>query len=445
MAMGADPPVLRTQRVFYLGRPSGPSAAFAADVALEVFGISLTTIGFASLIARRPGVRIDLSNGWHVLSFALGMSWACVAAAIRVTIITAYTSWQWPATWGDSYLNVLDIATVCLVAPFVISVVNQRPTFRDIVRHPVVTLAYLVDLALIVTIPLIAYAILTGYSLFPFMTGLYVSFPLISVMAPFVGVTGVSFGCLLSGLSAGATAVGRWNALPEDQRLAAQFNIRDQMLWIQLFCTILVFASLSFVSVIKDRDRAREHVELQVEQRTEELRQALALVEKERALAQVAAKDKGDFLDFLAHELRNPLHAVANLSETLVEHSGLSPVLSPSLPPQSLLPRSEFKFIDGGPFPRRAALGSDASPSASDQGADISSTARGIQLCTSYMLSLVEEVMAMSSLENGSERVQMAPTDLRELFGKLLAAVSASATGCTGSSSLAMLATEFRL
>jgi len=70
------------------------------------------------------------------------------------------------------------------------------------------------------------------------------------------------------------------------------------------FLFILSLSSLTFVSVIKDRDRAKEGVEETVRQRTEELREALVLVERERAAAQAASKHKGVFLGFLAHELR---------------------------------------------------------------------------------------------------------------------------------------------
>jgi hypothetical protein len=122
-----------------------------------------------------------------------------------------------------------------LVAPFIISVVHDRPNIWKLCcRHPYIAAIYILDLALIICIPLVSQEILRGYSLFPFMAGLYITFPLINVLAPKVGVVGVSFAFMLAGISAGATAVGRWFALTPEAQDTAQFALRDQMLWIQL-------------------------------------------------------------------------------------------------------------------------------------------------------------------------------------------------------------------
>lgn len=122
-----------------------------------------------------------------------------------------------------------------VVAPFIISIVYERPNiWRHCFDHPYTAVLYVVDLALIVCLPLLSHAILKGYTLFPFMAGLYITFPLINVFAPKVGVVGVSFAFLLAGISAGATAIGRWHTLSPEEQQAAQFTIRDQLLWIQL-------------------------------------------------------------------------------------------------------------------------------------------------------------------------------------------------------------------
>jgi hypothetical protein len=81
---------------------------------LCTLGVSLITIGFASYFSRSPGVSVDLSNGWHVLAFAIGCCWTFISALVRMSIIIAYTSFIWPS-FGDSYLNILDVATIWCV------------------------------------------------------------------------------------------------------------------------------------------------------------------------------------------------------------------------------------------------------------------------------------------------------------------------------------------
>lgn len=291
------------QRVFYLARPVIASAAFAAEMVLETSLVSFTTILLASYIYKQPNIRVDLTNVWHLLSFAIGSCWAFVTALIRLRIIRAYSTQSWP-TFGDSWLNILDIGTIALVAPFVISFVNQPVTWKTIRIHPRLAIIYILDIVLICILPYLSHVILSGYTLFPFMAGLYLSFPLINMLAPWVGAVGITFSVMLCGISAGATAVGRWNRFTPEQQSTAQYNLREQMLWIQLFLYIMAFSSLAFLSVLVDRDRARESVEEEVRIRTEELRKALEQVDREKEFAEEASKAKGAFLGFLAHELR---------------------------------------------------------------------------------------------------------------------------------------------
>ncbi len=61
---------------------------------------------------------------------------------------------------------------------------------------------------------------------------------------------------------------------------------------------------------IRDIERARDHLEMQVKERTVEL------VESNRQLAE-AARAKGDFLDRMSHELRTPMNGVVGMTELL--------------------------------------------------------------------------------------------------------------------------------
>lgn len=71
-----------------------------------------------------------------------------------------------------------------------------------------------------------------------------------------------------------------------------------------------------------ERDRALAGVEQQVRKRTEELRRALKKLDRAKEIAEEADADKAIFISFLAHELRNPLHAIVNLAEGLVDGEG---------------------------------------------------------------------------------------------------------------------------
>lgn len=198
--------------------------------------------------------------------------------------------------------------------------------------------------------------------------------------------------------------------------------------------------------MIKDRERAREGVEETVAVRTEQLRQALALVEKERTAAQAASRAKGIFLGFLAHELRvslrlllldrfgqqnlngssgskpqNPLHAISNLAETLVENSETSSLSSTAISPalahaQALL----FSAIPG----HRPGTSQQASENTQD---GVGPSAKSIDLCAKYMLSLVSDVLDIETFEEGTVKLQPKICDLHGLLDGQVAMCTASA------------------
>jgi signal transduction histidine kinase len=110
--------------------------------------------------------------------------------------------------------------------------------------------------------------------------------------------------------------------------------------------------------------------------------------------------------------LKNPLHAISNLADTLIEHSAAmetSPLSSPLAPPLSeanvLLLSSLPGHFDSTRIPPQPSTPDSVVPAA-----------RGIGLCSKYMLSLVSDVLDVERFENGSVKLQPSATDLKALL-----------------------------
>ncbi|KAJ3046944.1 hypothetical protein HK097_000383, partial [Rhizophlyctis rosea] len=172
----------------------------------------------------------------------------------------------------------------------------------------------------------------------------------------------------------------------------------------QLASAILMFNALAFSCLLAERAQAVEKVEDIVEKRTEELKVALEDLKAEKQAAWNANLDKTVFMAFWAHEIRNPLHAITNLADFLMEESeggqsggqagsqgsggGLSPNYAAKKGPDKMRPDSTFLY-----------------------------TVRAIKMSSTYMLGLVNDVLEVGRLETGSVTLEPRVVDLKKIIG----------------------------
>lgn len=143
-----------------------------------------------------------------------------------------------------------------------------------------------------------------------------------------------------------------------------------------------------------------------MEVRTAELVEALERLDASRGRAEGAARDKAIFLSFLCHELRNPLHAITNMAEFLLEDlasvepvekekAGKSSTTSPTHPSINALVTAVSPTSQSSN--RRRSLISLASSILDSQ----TRSARAIKLSSEYMLALVNDVLDLGRFEAG--------------------------------------------
>ena len=89
-----------------------------------------------------------------------------------------------------------------------------------------------------------------------------------------------------------------------DQRIAATL----------LLLVVMSFTAQMVSSVWKERNEALENVEQEVKARTNQLLDVLAQLRESKRLTEVLSQQKSEFMAFLCHELRNPLHAIYNMT-----------------------------------------------------------------------------------------------------------------------------------
>lgn len=86
----------------------------------------------------------------------------------------------------------------------------------------------------------------------------------------------------------------------------------EKLIALSIFVLLLPTTAFLFTYLMKQRDVAYSNVEQKVQKRTAELISA-------NIIADHLLADKTNFMGFLCHELRNPLHAIMNMTEMLDE------------------------------------------------------------------------------------------------------------------------------
>ncbi|TPX68061.1 hypothetical protein SpCBS45565_g03355 [Spizellomyces sp. 'palustris'] len=153
---------------------------------------------------------------------------------------------------------------------------------------------------------------------------------------------------------------------------------------IRFWYAMLILAALYVVAVVAENQRVIRSVEKLVDQRTGELQEALETAAKLRDAERQTSKLKSAFLAFLCHELRNPLHAILNMTSFLLE-----------------------TVSTAGPNDQHGKDGDDV---------DVERSAQAVKLASEYMLSLVNDTLDLGRCEKGDFHFHKLPVDVRRLL-----------------------------
>ncbi|KAI8593004.1 hypothetical protein BDZ88DRAFT_476625 [Geranomyces variabilis] len=146
---------------------------------------------------------------------------------------------------------------------------------------------------------------------------------------------------------------------------------------IRLWRTIFSFSALYTTVYVSYTARVLRSVESQVKQQTAVIQTALDDAARARDAERQANQHKAGFLAFLCHELRNPLHAILNMSSFLLE---------------------------------------ELSAQSSDATQDMDRSAQAIGLASEYMLSLINDTLDMGRFEAGEVHLHRVHVEFRRLL-----------------------------
>ncbi|KND04218.1 uncharacterized protein SPPG_01650 [Spizellomyces punctatus DAOM BR117] len=383
--------------------------AFTIVNSVEALLVSFTTFTLASLLTE-PGP-IDLTKRAHMISFGIG----CLTILITALGGGYMTMWLINPSfeYHAAYLRWLgrNFVGMALTAPLVVSIGRTTPEkIKNFIRYQRSRFIQSVVLSvLVIACPAISMYFLDR-SIFSAIVGLYLCYPWVLYMSTLLGVFGAAFSTMLVALSAATTAVIFSKSHKDTDQI---IPISQQLIWIQLFLSVLIFTALSFVTILAERDKAYQSVENRVKIRTAELTDALTKLDAAKGRAEGADRDKAVFLSFLCHELRNPLHAITNMAEFLLEDMGKEAAIKQHKESTTPLSSQEdstgdvtaqslekVPLLQRGPEyktqPRRPSHSSMRSIEDSQH-----RSAHAIKLSSEYMLALVNDVLDLGRFEAG--------------------------------------------
>lgn len=171
---------------------------------IEITLITCTTLMLASAYSRKPGIELDFTYAGHVASFFISLVFTPIRAVLCAWILRTYFGPD-PAVdgaFGTEIVQWLDLAPICLMVPFFVSVVRVRPCLVNLIRtNPIRSILFAGILFLSAFPPVVISLCMARYATSATILGFYISWPLISVCAPLAGVAGVTSCLVVTGFS----------------------------------------------------------------------------------------------------------------------------------------------------------------------------------------------------------------------------------------------------
>ncbi|KAJ3009981.1 hypothetical protein HKX48_007640 [Thoreauomyces humboldtii] len=357
--------------------------AFASAVASSAFAV----IRSAVLMRLLPGVgpignliEADFPRDW------LGM--AMIIPITATASMTAISAW-----WASVKLAFGRRAQELTPGPSPCPILGMSPGNR-------LLLTWIIIVGIAAALPSLFNQISTGLPIIVECT-VMTSFPIMLCAGVTLGIPGLTTSTVVSivslaimmdttthgptgspGMPNGDGLARRGNGIGAAIESATAF---DSLPRLRLWRTLFMFAALFVVAVVADKSRVLRSVERLVTEQTSVIQGALDDAAKARDAEREANRHKAGFLAFLCHELRNPLHAILNMSTFLLEE------LSSEHPASGSVNDAETQQ-------------------------DMDRSAQAIGLASEYMLSLINDTLDMGRFEAGDVHLHRVPVNFRRLL-----------------------------
>ncbi|KAJ3174493.1 hypothetical protein HK101_010961 [Irineochytrium annulatum] len=201
-----------------------------------------------------------------------------------------------PSFYSRTFIRIFcsDSLAMIMFVPFVISL-EPKILLRFVRRGPGPCILVLLCILLIIAIELVVPFAYATQSLFNQEQLRFLAHSLSLPIVLFAGFLVGSLGFTISSLAMGVTAISSVLFFDEHGRLDKSApELLSDLLRLQIIMIVVELASLTFMVIQAQRDMALED-------------------------SNSAGKHKTAFMAFLCHELRNPLHAILNISSFLAE------------------------------------------------------------------------------------------------------------------------------
>ena len=114
----------------------------------------------------------------------------------------------------------------------------------------------------------------------------------------------------LASLSPAGLSLLAFGVVSTNNALIREYESESARTWSRFYIFWSLVCHVSFISVFHSRNEALRNIEDRVEKRTEELNQL-------RQAAIETSVRKAEFLSYISHEIRNPVHAIGNMIECI--------------------------------------------------------------------------------------------------------------------------------
>ncbi|KAI8821139.1 uncharacterized protein EV422DRAFT_55353 [Fimicolochytrium jonesii] len=297
------------------------ASAFAAVDSIDPFLVTLV-IQYVANYLGAPGLPFDLTRKRNAAAFGCGIVMSLFTGFLGAYMVIGIISphlyfWHFYVKWVTTNVN-----GIALGAPLIVTFTSLRSTNIHCCRSSMLSWRGFLHLFLFLVVaacPPIGAIAFRG-SFLSNIFGLFMCYPIVLFLSAVLGPPGSSISTFLAGGSSGLTlSLGKTYYTRGSTGEPWAPGVLENIVAMQMFLVLLKFTSMWMVTILADRDRAYYSVERKVTARTAEVTEALRKLAAARNRAKQANRDKANFLSFLCHELRNPLHAVTNMAEFLLD------------------------------------------------------------------------------------------------------------------------------